>query len=220
MTNYGSCRPYLLYSIVLFSLNSLQASGVGVLSPVLVSNLIAGYIKTPSTLVLFVYHFNHYLDFRHRCGLFLASLMPTMPHSSTCAVSVSPSKFFLSLLTNSFLFYLLQVATTVLDNPYESYRRVVERFPFAFADGRFADTSNWNIQRLGRELVTIRVSGFTIYSFFYFTDCSDRLPSLTMRMLAISIMTFWGLSLSIWLPSRRFRNSLVPLGTGILTCLL
>ena len=122
-------------------------------------------------------------------------------------------------MANNFLFYLSQVATTVLDDPYESYRRVVERFPFAFADGRFSDTSNWNIQRLGRELVTIRVSGFTIYPFFYFADGPDRQLSLTMRMPVIFIMTFWGLSLSTWLPSRRFRNSPVPLGTGILTCL-
>ena len=167
--------------------------------------------KNPINFGFVCLYFNHYFDFRRHLGLFLASSMPMMPRSSMRAVSVSPLKFFLSLLANSFLVYLSQVATTVLNNPYESYHRVVERFPFAFADGQFSDTSNWNIQQLGHELVTIRVSGFTIYSLFYFTDCSDRLLSLTMWMLAISITTFWGLSLSIWRPSQRFHNSLVPL---------
>ena len=53
------------------------------------SNLIVGYIKTPSTLVLFVYNFNHHFEFLRRRGLFLTSSMPTMPRSSTRAVSVS-----------------------------------------------------------------------------------------------------------------------------------
>ena len=160
MTNYVSHCPYSLYSIVLFFLNSLQASRVGILFPVLGLNLIVGYIKTPSTLVLFVSNFNHYLDL----SLLSWSLsLPATSRSLTRAVSVS-SSFKVSCLR--LLFYLSQVATTVLDDPYKSYRRVVERFPFAFANGWFSDTSNWNIQRLGRELVTIQVSSFTSYSPF------------------------------------------------------